>query len=94
MKCCMVACINILYPQNQLSAELVVGGGTGAVDRSAVLCFLRVSDHLVSICNFFFTENFECLNFCDDVIHFSKRNLALAIIHLEFDIRFCPYPCF
>ena len=41
MKCCMVACINILYPQNWLSA---------AAEGSAVSCFLRVSDHLESIC--------------------------------------------
>ena len=57
MKCCMVACINILYWENR------------AADGSAVSCFLRVSDHLESICNFFFTENFDYRNFRDDVIH-------------------------
>ena len=33
-----------------------------AADGSAVLCLLRVSDHLESICNFFFTENFDFRN--------------------------------
>ena len=60
MKCCMVACINILYPENRLSA---------AADGSAVLCFLRVSDHLESICKKNFTKNFDYRNFRDDVIH-------------------------
>ena len=60
MKCCMVACINILYWGNR----------SAAVEGSAVSCFLRVSDHLESICKiFFFTENFDYRNFRDDVIH-------------------------
>ena len=60
MKCCMVACINILYPQTRLSA---------AADGSAVSCFLRVSDHLESIGKKkLFTENFDYRNFRDDVI--------------------------
>ena len=62
MKCCMVACINILYWGNM--------SALAAADGSAVLCFLRVSDHLESIGkNFFFTENFDYQNFRDDVIH-------------------------
>ena len=44
----MVACINILYWENRSGS---------AADGSAVSCFLRVSDHLESICKiFFFTE--------------------------------------
>ena len=41
-----------------------------AADGLAVSCFLRVSDHLESIWRkILFTENFDYLNFCDDVIH-------------------------
>ena len=62
MKCCMVACINILYWENWSAAA--------AADGSAVSCFLRVSDHLESICKkIFFTENFTYRNYHDDVIH-------------------------
>ena len=56
----MVACINIFYWENR----------SAAADGSAVSCFLRVSDHLESICKkFFFTENFDYRNFRDDVMH-------------------------
>ena len=52
----MVACINIFNPQNRLSAE-------APVDVSAVSCFLRVSDHLESICKkIFVTEKFDFRN--------------------------------
>ena len=54
----MVACINILYPENRLSAASVAV----AVDGSAVSCFLRVSDHLESICKrkvFYRKSNFS-----------------------------------
>ena len=57
----MVACINILYWENR--------SASAAADRSAVSCFLRVSDDMESICNFFFSENFDYRNFRDDVIH-------------------------
>ena len=51
----MVACINILYLENRSAAA--------SADGSAVSCFLRVSDHLESICKiFFFTENFDFRN--------------------------------
>ena len=55
MKCCMVPCINILYWGNRSAAASAAAAG-----GSAVSCFLRVSDHLESICKiFFFTENFD-----------------------------------
>ena len=51
MKCCMVACINILYPENRLSEAR----RSAAADGSAISCFLRVSDHLESICKILFS---------------------------------------
>ena len=78
MKCCMVALFNILYPQNWSTMA----------DRLAVLCFLRVSDHLESICKIlFYTENFDSRNFTMyDIITevlvvkiFSEKNFCKSI---------------
>ena len=51
----MVACINILYWGNRSAAA----SAAATADGSAVLCFLRVSDHLESICKIFFFTDFQ-----------------------------------
>ena len=68
MKCCMVACINILYWGNwSAAASAVVGGGGGRV--GGFVFFTRFRPFGVDLQNFFFTENFDFRNYRDDVIH-------------------------
>ena len=51
----MVACINIPYWVNRSAAAAAAASAVAAADGSAVSCFLRVSDHLESICKIFFS---------------------------------------
>ena len=66
MKCCMVACINILYPENRLSAASAVGAG-GRV--GGFVFFTRFRPFGVDWQKKIFTEKFDYRNFRDDVIH-------------------------
>ena len=58
-----------------LPAILVGGGGGGRV--GGFVFFYALQAICCQFANFFFTENFGYLNFCDDVIH---REIFLRVI--------------
>ena len=61
MKCCMVACINMLYWGNRSAAASAVGGGGGGRVGGFVF-FTRFRPFGVDLQNFFSTENFYSWN--------------------------------